>query len=493
MRTISPCPILHTDGKLCQSSTNCEKGKGRRMEDDQVENWSENEFGDVALGDERRRKRLMQLATALGKRPSGSLPQALGSYAALKAAYRFFENPANEHQDMLKSHVQATYRRMAEMPLVLAIQDTTYLDWTHHPHTTGLGPTGVPYLLGAIMHSTLAITPERVALGVLHEQIWARDADTYAKLKDNSQRAIREKESIKWLISLDSIIEAHNFLPDTHFVSVGDREADIYELFAKERPIGVDLLVRATQNRCLDKDEHPTLWKALAARPLAATFELQVPRTKKHPARIAQIEVRWKQVDLRPPNRPVGQKLPVVKVWAIWANEPVPPEGVEAVEWMLLTTVAVTSTEEALERLEWYSCRWGIEIWHKILKSGCRIEARQLDDLEKLKRLLVLFSVVAWRILYSAMLARILPDTLCTIFFEPEEWQAAYCILHNTTILPQEEPTLREAVRMVAQLGGFLDRKGDGEPGVTVLWKGFQRLYDLTQMYKLLRPPDLRQ
>ena len=463
------------------------------MNRDSIESWSDNEFGGVALGDERRKKRLIQLATALGNKPNDSLPQSLGSYAALKAAYRFFENPANEHQEMLKSHVQATYRRMAEIPLVLAVQDTTYLDWSHHPQTTGLGPMAVPYQIGALMHSTLAITPERVVLGILQEQVWARDTETYARAKDHKLRTIEEKESAKWLISLDSVIEAHNRLPDTHFVSVGDREADIYELFVKERPAGVDLLVRATQDRRLVKAEHPTLWKALAARSLAATLELRVPRTKKHPARTAQIEVRWKQVVLRPPNRPAGQKLPEIRLYAVWAVEPNPPEGVEAVEWMLLTTVAVTSTEEALERLEWYACRWGIEVWHKILKSGCKIEARQLDDLEKLKRLLILFSVVAWRILYSAMLARYMPDALCTIFFEPEEWQAAYCILHNTTILPPDVPNLREAVRMVARLGGFLDRKGDCEPGVTVLWKGFQRLSDLTLMYKLLRLPDVRQ
>jgi hypothetical protein len=463
------------------------------MDDDPLENWSVNEFLDADLGDTRRNRRLIQLATALGNKPQESLPLALGDPAALKAAYRFFENPANEHQEMLRSHVQATYRRMAEVSRVLAVQDTTYLDWSHHPHTRGLGPLALPYQQGALLHSTLAITPERVVLGVLQEQIWARDPDRYAQLKAHKQRPIDEKESHKWLTSLDSVIEAHQHLPDTQFVSVGDREADIYELFVKERPPGVDLLVRAMQDRRIEQEEHPTLWKALAAQPLAATLELRVPRTQEHPTRVAQIEVRWKPVQLRAPQRPAGQKLPPAALWAVWAVEPNPPEGRQGVEWMLLTSVSVTTTEEALERLDWYSCRWGIEVWHKILKSGCKIEARQLDDLEKLKRLLVLFSVVAWRILYSAMLSRAMPDAECTLFFEPEEWQAAYCTLHNTAILPEQVPTLREAVRLVARLGGFQDWRGEGEPGVTVLWKGFQRLYDLTLMYKILRPPDRRQ
>ena len=464
------------------------------MEDNPLENWTENEFGDVLLGDVRRKKRLIQLANALGNMPNASLPQAMGNSADLKAAYRFFENPANEYQEMLASHVRATYRRIAEVELVLAVQDTTYLDWSRSPHIRGLGPTTTAHLTGAILHSTLAITPERVVLGVLQEQVWARDEQTYAQLKDHKQRPIEEKESNKWLISLDSVIEAHRLLPNTHFVSVGDREADIYELFAKPRPIGVDLLVRATQDRKLDQDdEGATLWKALATQPVAATLEVRVPKTNQHPARTAQVEVRWKAVRLHPPKRPAGQTLPVVQAWAVWVAEPNPPVEGEALEWMLLSTLAVQSTPDALERTVWYACRWGIEVWHKIIKSGCKIESRQLDDLEKLKRLLVLLSVIAWRILYATMLARAMPEALCTVFFEPEEWQAAYCILNNTTILPKEVPTLREAVRMVARLGGFVIQKGSGEPGVTVLWKGLQRLVDLTNMYKLLRPPVQRQ
>lgn len=463
------------------------------MDDDPFENWSVNEFFEADLGDKRRNQRLIQLATALGHKPHDSLPLSLGDPAALKAAYRFFENPANEHQEMLRSHVRATYRRMAEVPRVLAVQDTTYLDWSHHPHTRGLGPLAHSYQQGAILHSTLAITPERVVLGILQEQIWARDPDNYAQLPDHKQRPIDEKESNKWLTSLDSVIEAHQHLPDTHFVSIGDREADIYELFVKERPVGVDLLVRAMQDRRIEQDESLTLWNALAAQPLAATLELRVPRTQEHPARNAQIQVRWKPVKLHPPQRPPGLKPPAVRLWAVWAFEPNPPKSLPAVEWMLLTTVPITTIEEALERLDWYACRWGIEVWHKILKSGCQIEARQLDDLEKLKRLLVVFSVVAWRVLYSAMLSRAMPEVACTLFFEPEEWQAAYCTLHHSASLPEQVPTLREAVHMVAQLGGFQDRNGEGEPGVTVLWKGFQRLYDLTLMYKILRPPGRRQ
>lgn len=459
------------------------------MEDDLIENWAAYEFGKAELGDKRRTERLIQLAKAIGAKPEASLPQAMEGQAALKAAYRFFDNPAVESQDMLGSHILAAYRRMKEVSLVLAVQDTTYLDWTHHPHTQGLGPLASEERQGLLVHSTLALTPERVPLGVLQQQVWARDVDTYAKLKDHKQRRIEEKESQKWLVSLESVNAARTANPDTQFVSVGDREADIYDLFLAERVAGVDLLVRATQDRRVEHEEH-YLWAAVAAAPLATTIRLHVPRQPDHPKRVAQIEIRWQEIALCPPRKRKTERLPIISVWAVWAQEIDAPDGVETIEWMLLTTRAVQSTEEALERLAWYACRWGIEVWHKILKSGCQIEARQLESAERLKRLLTLFSVVAWRILYAAMLARALPDVACTIFFEDGEWQALFCAAHNTPMVPPEPPTLQEAIRLVARLGGFLGRKQDGEPGVTVLWKGFQRLPDLTLMYKLLRPAE---
>jgi hypothetical protein len=333
------------------------------------------------------------------------------------------------------------------------------------------------------------LTPERVPLGVLQQQVWARDAETYAKLKDHKQRGIEEKESQKWLTSLESVHAARIANPDTQFVSIGDREADIYDLFLFERMAGVDLLVRATQDRRVEHEER-YLWATVAAAALAITIQLHVPRQSKSPQRIANVEVRWRKITLRPPSGRKAEGLPAISVWAVWAVETAPSEGVEKIEWMLLTTRAVQSTEDALERLAWYTCRWGIEVWHKILKSGCQIEARQLENAERLKRLLTLFSVVAWRILYATMLARALPDVACTIFFEDGEWQALYCAAHNSPFVPQQPPTLHEAIRLVACLGGFLGRKQDGQPGVTVLWKGFQRLPDLTLMYRLLRPSE---
>lgn len=450
-------------------------------------NWVEAELGGAELGDKRRTARMIQLVSALGERPGASLPQATENRASLKAAYRFFDNEWIENQAILEEHVRATYRRIGQTPLVLAVQDTTYLDWTHHPQTQGLGPLNNDHTYGLVVHSTLAMTAERVPLGVLQQQVWARDADSYAQLEDHKQRAIGEKESQKWLTSLTSVMAASQANPATQFVSVGDREADVYDLFLMERGEKVDLLVRAIRDRRVEQPEG-YLWATLAAEPVVASVEIQVPRQKKRPARLATIQLRWKKVRLRPPRHRAAEKLPILTLWAVWASELTPPAEGDPIAWMLLSTKPIQSTNEAIERLDWYACRWGIEVWHKILKSGCRIEARQLDQAERLKRLLTLFSIVAWRILFATMLSRALPDIACTAFFEEDEWQALFCAVHRTSVLPENPPTLREAVRMVAQLGGFLGRKQDGEPGVTVLWNGFQRLPDLLLMYRLLRP-----
>jgi hypothetical protein len=412
------------------------------------------------------------------------LPQACDDPARLKAAYRFFGNAAIEPAAIVDSHVQATLERVAAVERVLAVQDTTHLDWSAER---------APDLL---VHSTLAITPERVPLGLLAQETWTRPPEEAGKRAMRRERPIDEKESHKWLTSLQAVCAAKEPCPQTHFISVGDREADVYDLFLQERPPGVDLLVRAAQDRRVAAEdlEQGKLRAVLAACPVAATVRVEVPRQGERPARSATLAVRWRAVVLRPPKARAAEGLPAVTVWALWATETDAPADGEPLDWLLLTTVAVQTTQEALERLAWYACRWGIEVYHievyhKVLKSGCAIERRQLEDLDHLQRCLAVFSVIAWRLLYATLLARVLPDVACTALLEEGEWQALYCHIHQTTQLPPIPPTLAQAVRWIAQLGGFLGRKRDGQPGVTVLWRGFQRLVDLTAMYHVFRPP----
>lgn len=284
---------------------------------------------------------------------------------------------------------------------------------------------------------------------------------------------------------------------DTMLVSVGDREADIYELFhlALSNPKGPKLLVRAQHNRLLE-DGQGHLYDSISSQELAGIQMVHVPRKKKQPAREAKLEIRFAEVKLRPPQD--KKELGEVTIFAVLAEEVDVPEAVEGLRWVLLSTCEARTFEQAIEKLHWYCLRWGIEIYHRTLKSGCKIERRQLGSADRIETCLAIDMVVAWRIYHLTKLGREVPEVACTVFFEDAEWKALIAYKTQDPIPPEKPPTLREAIHMVASLGGFLGRKSDGEPGTQTLWLGLQRLDDITEMWKittsklaphLLRPP----
>ena len=267
-------------------------------------------------------------------------------------------------------------------------------------------------------------------------------------------------------------------------MSVGDREADIYELFsdATKASDGPKLLVRAKNNRKL-QGEQALLWEKMQAREVDGTQVLEVPRQGSRAARKARMEIRYAAINLAPLKKFGGNPIPV---WAVLAQEQDAPEGVTALEWMLLTTMPVTTLMQATEKLMWYARRWGIEVLHRTLKSGCRIEQRQLGNADRIEACLAIDMVVAWRIYYLNKLGREVPQSPCTVYFEEAEWKALMVFTNKNPIPPDTPPTLREAVRRVAGLGGFLGRKGDGEPGTQTLWLGLQRLDDIVAMWRVM-------
>jgi len=351
--------------------------------------WAVIEFADAELGDVRRTKRLVELAGVLAQHPPAALPEACGDDAMLKAAYRFFDNDAIEPPDVLQSHIEATSHRLEQVPWVLAVQDTTEVDWTAHAATTHLGPLGHTACQGLLVHSTLAFTPERVPVGLLAQQVWARDPDDVGKRTRRKQLPISQKESQKWLTSLAAVLSAHDECPQTRFVSIGDREADVYDLLTAARPAGVERLIRAAWDRCVRGPER-SVWATVEAQPVVEQLLVQVPRRGAQPARDATLALRFCRLTLCPPRHRKAEGLPEVVLWAVQVREVEPPAAVQPIEWLLLTTVAVDSVDDAIERVQWYACRWGIEVWHRILKSGCRLEARQLATGERLERCLTL-------------------------------------------------------------------------------------------------------
>ncbi len=452
--------------------------------------WAAAEFGAVALGDARLHRRLVTLARDFYARPQANLPQACGTRAKTKAAYRFFAQPGVTMDALLAPHVQGTLPRVAREPVVLAVQDTTSLDYSTQPALEGLGPLGtrVDGPVGWLLHDTLAVTPAGVPLGLLDVQVWARDPADFGKRHRREALPLDQQESAKWLRSFQAAARVQAQVPGTTVVSVGDREADLYELFVEAgRPGAPQLVVRAGRDRLLAAGPGRHRWAHLAGQPPAGVHRVVVPRRPGHRARVAELEVRFAAVTLRPPKRKRAQ--PPVALWAVQAREVAPPPGVAPVEWLLLTTLGVASLAQATEKLDWYTQRWTIEVFHRTLKSGCRIEDRQLGTARRVENCLAIDLVVAWRIVHLTVLGRETPAVPCTVAFDDAEWQALYGFVHRTPQGPPKPATLREAVRMVAGLGGFWGRKGDGEPGTQTLWLGLQRLADIGAAWQIFSGP----
>jgi hypothetical protein len=453
--------------------------------------WVEEEFAGARLYDARLRRRLYGLAQDFFAQPGVLVPQACsGSRAKSKAAYRFFDNVRVDMRSLLTGHVEATAQRMQQHGVVLAVQDTTTLNYTAHPATDGLGPinTTKDHGVGLILHDTLAFTVEGTPLGVVDAQCWARDAEqARTKRAQRNQLPLEAKESVKWLRSYRAAAAVQRLCPATLVVSVGDREADLHELFweAQQTAAGPKLLVRAerTRQRLVESalaEEHEYLWAKLAAAPVAGQQALAIPRQGARPARTATLEVRYAAVTLRPPTR---SQAAAVAAWAVYAREVAPPPEVTApLEWMLLTTVAVETFAQALERLQWYTRRWGIEVYHRVLKSGCRIEDRQLGSADSLESCLAIDLVVAWRIFWLVRQGRETPNVRCDVVLAEDEWKTLYAVVRHAA--PATPPPLREAVRMIAALGGFLGRRRDGEPGTITVWRGIERLDNMVIGYR---------
>lgn len=457
----------------------------------QVSAWALAEVQAAELGDTRRTQRLAGVVTALAARPGASIAEACGSWAATKATYRLWASPHVTPAAIRQAHRARTVARLAGHATVLAIQDTTELNFTPHPATTGLGPLDYPTQRGLKVHSTLAASTDGVPLGLLHQQVWVRDPGGRRTKQQRRRRATAQKESQRWLTALQ--VTQATVPATTRVVTVADREADLYDLFAQPRRAGSEFLIRATQDRCIQVAGVAApghLWATIRQQPAGGRLTVAVPRGDDRPARRATLTLRWARVALLPPRaRPARAGLRPVPVWGLLAEEVAPPPACPPIRWLLLTTLPVRCRADAQRWLRWYTYRWLIERYHFTLKHGCRVEARQLRTAARLERALATYAIVAWRLLWLTYQARCTPDEPCDGVLARHEWQALCCTLGQTPSPPAQPPSLRLAVRGIARLGGFLGRAGDGEPGVEVVWRGLRRLDDLAATWTLLHDP----
>lgn len=417
------------------------------------------EFSGARLGDSRLTKRLIRLVDDLAAQPTQSIPQACGGLAETKAAYRLLDNDAVDWRAMLAAHGEPTVERMGLEERVLCLQDTTELDFTSQPGIAGLGRLSYELQHGMYLHPTLAVSPSGVALGVLDAWMWAR----------RPKGEIDIRESRRWTEGYERVAELAERLTDTRLVYVADRESDLRELLdrAEELNHPADYLIRAQHDRVL---EGGGKLRAQVERQAAlGEVEFALPPAPGRSVRTVVQSLRAARVTLPRRNGTSSE------VTVILAREDHPPAGEKPIEWLLLTNEPVTTLDEAVRRVGWYRRRWLVEIFFRIIKSGCRVEALQLATVERLERALVIYLVIAWRILYLMTLGRDCPHLPCEVAFSPEEWRAAW-LMAKRQPPPKTPPSLGEMVRLVAGFGGFLGRKGDGHPGPKVLWEGMMKL-----------------
>ena len=443
-----------------------------------VEQWAENELASVNLGDKRRDKRARSILATFARRPGGSVTGMAEDHAEVSAIYRFLRNDAVQPEALRAPLRDAALERLGDEKTVLVPQDTTCLNYTTHRATTGMGPIGAgdgSKGYGMFVHSAIAISESGVPLGLLHQQSWSRSKQIGRK-HDRKRRPLETKESFRWIQTARAVEAA---VPaDRRLIQLADREADFFEMFAEPRRDDSFLLVRVYQNRRLEDDER-LLWDKVAQLQPASTYEMLVHTSHTTTARKARLELRFGLVTIQPSCDGVHDKgLEPITLTAIEVREIDAPKGAAAICWRLLPDLSVASDMAAKLYVQYYELRWLIERYHYVLKSGCEIEDSQLRSFEAIERLLALFSAVAMRLLWLTYSARKRPDAPCTVVFSDIEWKVLYRY-HHEQPPPDEPPRLKDAVLWLAQTGGFLARKGDGEPGVKVLWRGLMRLQDI--------------
>lgn len=424
--------------------------------------WATEEFATIDLGDRRLDRRAMGIAERLARQPMASIPGACEDWSQTQATYRFLAHEAVGWEDLLAPHWACTQTRMAAHPVVLCIQDTTELDFNGQA-IAGLGRLSYEAQRGMYLHPTYAVTPDREPLGVIDAWMWSR-------AEKGSAAAAREPvESTRWSQGYERVCERAAELPQTRLVYVADREGDLLELMQRAQALGhpADWLVRSQHNRKLADGR--TLWAATAQGSALGSIRFTQAARPGQLAREVRQSVWVQHVEL------AGG----IAVTCVVARELNPPTGVKPIEWRLLSNRDGTDLESALQLIDWYRARWEIELLFHVLKNACRVEALQLSTVDRLERALALYLVVSWRIARLMRLGRSVPDLPAGLYFAPEEWKAAFILRKKP--LPKQPPRLNQVIRLIAALGGFLGRKGDGEPGVKALWLGLQRIADFAQ------------
>lgn len=446
--------------------------------------WIETEFETLDLGDLRLNRRAKNILDGLGLAPGRTIPQSFKSRAEIKACYNFFDNDLVSDEKLLAPHIEKSIERIREYPVVLLPSDTTEIDYTSKEAMKGKERLSNKKN-GLWLHSTIAVTPERLTLGIVDANFWSRpsqvaeDTNAYRTARDNAP--IEEKESYRWLQSYRIACKIAKEVPETQIINMTDREGDIIEIFdtAEEQKEqggpAADFIIRSQYDRRLEEKDpegtHKKLRNKLHEAEVLGEVEFTIPPTEKRSGRKVKQHLKAVQATLLRKGRKV-------KVNAVMAIEVAPPEGEEPLMWIFITSLPINTFEDVKQIISYYLCRWEIELFFKVLKSGCKIEERQLQTTDRMKGLIAIFMVLGWRVMFTMMLGRVCSEMSCGDLFEEAEWKSVCKILNKKKALPRKPPRLGDFVIMVATLGGYVAQKDGEPPGVKTMWKGMARMID---------------
>lgn len=490
-----------------------------------IANWVEEEMATVDLNDARRDRRLNMVISQLSKAPAVSIPSACVGRAETEAAYRLFENDAVDFQDILEPHCDSTLERIRQHSVCVLPQDTTELDLSRpHQQVQGAGPMDAGPRRGCFLHPTIALTEDGIPLGTVDARIWAREEPPAVKIQENKtekrkrQRAtpLEEKESFRWLEGMQVAHWVAGECPDTQVIAVSDSESDIFEFFLEGQHPGseseagenadprAEWIVRAGQDRAVTPVEteaaviRRSSFAQVAASPVVCRYEIEIrgrdakvnceTRARRQPreSRTGMVEVRACRLTIcRPQGSRAAMKQVVVN--AVLVQEVNAPAGDEPVCWLLLTSLPIDTQANILRVISLYCLRWQIEIFFRVIKQGCRAEHRLFETLPNFSRYLGVALIVGWRTLWLSRLGRETPDSSCEVAFEEAEWKSVYQVIQKKPA-PKTPPTLGVIIRMVAQLGGYVNRRKDAYPGPETIWKGLLRTHDLAIAWDAFGP-----
>ena len=484
---------------------------GTRMIGDQLANfveesnsndknkWLEDELTRCELKDSRLRKRFRKLLEQLWNGLGKTIPFACQDWSNTKAAYRFLSNKQVKEHQILASHFQGTKERAYfEKDPILILQDTTEFSYQREDKEaiglTRIVPTnkdlfGKPIQYkkcGILMHSSMAITTKGLPLGLTAIKFWTRKqfkgANALKKHINPTRIPIEEKESYRWL---ENLKQSTKLLQEpSRCVHIGDRESDIYELFCLANELNTHFLVRTCVDRLIEDGKRTVADEMSIVEP-KGMHQFEIQDADGNTTEI-ELEIRYQCIKVLPP---IGKqkKYPSLTLTIIHAEEKETPTNRDKIIWKLATNLSVTSMSEAIEKLDWYTLRWRIETFHKILKSGCKAESSKLRTAQRLTNLIAIFCILSWRIFWMTIINRCSPNAEPKLAFTQEEISLLDTLI---TIKPKDErrnKNLNYYLNIIARLGGYLARKSDPPPGNMVMWRGFSRLTDIAMGYDLAR------